>query len=185
MKDKTGGRWRAWRAGALAALAIAIATAISACGVHVSFGNGANSSASSAPTASATYRADLAFAHCMQTHGAPNFPDPSNANQGFAVTGQLSGNATGPLAQAHSACQHLLPDGSSTSGTGSVTQAQLDQALKVVGCLREHGEPSFPDPTVQNGSLHFTVQSGVLQSAQFQTALNACRSLIPKGVTFP
>lgn len=181
MNDKTGGIRKAWQAGALAVGAATVVVLATAC----SGGAASSSSAGAAPTASATYRADLAFAHCMQTHGAPNFPDPSNANQGFAVTGQLSGNATGPLAQAHSACQHLLPDGSSTSGTGSVTQAQLDQALKVVGCLREHGEPSFPDPTVQNGSLHFTVQSGVLQSAQFQTALNACRSLIPKGVTFP
>ena len=178
MRDKTGARWGPRRAGALAGVAAAVAVLTSACGVHISFGNG------SAASGSATFRAELAFAHCMQTHGMPNFPDPTNANQGFGVSGQLKGTATGPLAQAHNACAHLLPRGSSTTGTGSVTQAQINLALKIVQCLRAHGEPNLPDPTDQNGSLKLSVQPGVLQSAQYQKALNACRSLIPKGVNF-
>lgn len=181
MKDKTGGSRGPRRTRALAVVTAAVAVLTSACGVHVSFGNGSGNGS----TGSATFRAELAFAHCMQTHGLPNFPDPTNANQGFGVSGQLNGPATGPLAQAHNACAHLLPRGSSTSGSGSVTQSQINQALKIVQCLRAHGEPTFPDPTVQNGSLHITVRPGVLQSSQFQSALSSCRSLIPKGVKFP
>jgi hypothetical protein len=183
MNDKAGGSRRPWRAAALAVAAAAVAVLTTACGVHVSFGNGSGNG--SASTGSATFLAELAFAHCMQTHGVPNFPDPTNANQGFGVSGQLKGNPTGPLAQAHNACEHLLRNGTSATGTGSVTQAQLDQALKIAQCLRAHGEPTFPDPTVVNGSLRFTVQPGVIGSARFQTAVTACRSLIPKGVNFP
>ena len=180
MNDKTGGSGIPRRAGALAGVA-AVAVLTAACGmVHVHVGSGG-----SASTGSATYRATLAYAHCMQTHGVPNFPDP-NPSQGFSITGQAggSGNDNTPEGRANNACQHLLPRGSTSTGSG-VTQAQLSLALKVVHCLRSHGEPTFPDPTVVNGSLHFTVQPGVLQSAQFQAALNACRSLIPKGVKFP
>lgn len=180
MNDKVRGSQGPWHAGALAVAAAAVAVLTAACGSSPS-----SSTSNSASTGSSTFQAELAFAHCMQTHGVPNFPDPTSTNQSFAVSGQLNGNATGPVAQAHNACEHLLPSGSATTGTGSVTQSEINQALKVVQCLRAHGEPTFPDPTVQNGSLHITVQPGVLQSKQFQTALNACRSLIPKGVNFP
>jgi hypothetical protein len=182
MKDKTGGSGSLRRAGAAAAVAAAAVLA-AGCGVHVSFGNGGNGSAS---TGSATFRANLAYAHCMQTHGVPGFPDP-NPSQGFAISGQLNGNASGssPLIRANNACKQLLPGGSATTGSGNVTQAQLDQALKVVHCLRAHGEPTFPDPTVVGGSLHFTLQTGVLHSSTFQTAVKDCKSLIPKGVNFP
>jgi hypothetical protein len=181
MNDKTGGSRGPRRTGALAVVA-AVAVLTAACGVvHVHVG----SSGGSASTGSATYRANLAYAHCMQTHGVPNFPDP-HPSQGFSISGQANGNGNDntPVGRANNACEHLLPRGSTTTGSG-VTQAQLDLALKVVQCLRTHGEPNFPDPTVVSGSLHFTLQTGVLQSAQFQTALNACRSLIPKGVKFP
>jgi hypothetical protein len=180
MNDKTGGARRGRRrAGSLAAVA-AVALSMTACG------GSHPSSPTSASKGSVTYRANLAYAHCMQTHGLPNFPDP-NPSQGFAVTGQLNGSASGnsPVAKANTACKQLLPNGSATTGSGTVTQAQLDEALKVVKCLRAHGEPTFPDPTVVSGSLHFTVQSGVLQSPAFQTALKSCKSLIPKGVNFP
>lgn len=180
MNDRTRSGQGLRRAGALAAVATTVAVLTAACG-----SSGPSSSASSAPAGSATYRAELAFAHCMQTHGVPDFPDPTNANEGFGVSGSLNGPATGPMALAHNACQHLLPKGGSSTGTGSVTQVQINQALKLVQCLRAHGEPNFPDPTVQNGSLHLTLQQGVLGSAQFQKASNACRSLIPKGVSFP
>lgn len=178
MNSKISGNKGLRRAGALAVVA-AVAALTAACS-----SGGGSSSTAAASTGSTTFQANLAFAHCMQTHGVPSFPDP-NASQGFGVSGQLNGSATGPMAQAHNTCAHLLPRSSATTGTSSVTQSQLDTALKVVQCLRTNGVPTFPDPTVVGGSLHFTLGQGVLQSAQFQTALTACHSLIPKGVNFP
>ncbi len=60
----------------------------------------------------ATFRENLAFAHCMQAHGVPNFPDPTSSSESFHVSGHLKGKVTGPLARADDACQHLLPRGS-------------------------------------------------------------------------
>jgi hypothetical protein len=104
MNTRTGGTRLLRRGGALA-VAAGVAVLITACGVvHVHFG----SSGGSASTGSATYRADLAFAHCMQTHGVPNFPNPTESSS-FHVSGHLNGKVTGPMARALGACQHLLP----------------------------------------------------------------------------
>jgi hypothetical protein len=174
MNDKTGGSRGPRRAGALAVVA-AVAVLATACGAHASFSGG------SAATASATLRENLAYAHCMQTHGVPDFPDP-NSSQGFHISGQPPRDGVGPMARANDACQHLLPRGRATTSNSLVTQQQLGVALKVVQCLRTHGAPNFPDPTVVNGSLNFNVN---IQAARFQAPLNACRSLIPKGTKLP
>ena len=104
MNTRTGGTRLLWRGGALA-VAAGVAVLTTACGVvHVHFG----SSGGSASTGSATYRADLAFAHCMQTHGVPNFPNPTESSS-FHVSGHLNGKVTGPMARALGTCRHLLP----------------------------------------------------------------------------
>ncbi len=112
MNGKTGGSRGPRRAGALAVMA-AVAVLATACGlvhVHVASIGGA------ASTGSATFRENLAYAHCMQTHGVPNFPDPTNSSERFHITGHPNGKVTGPRARANDACQHLLPPGSVTTG---------------------------------------------------------------------
>jgi hypothetical protein len=164
----------------------AFAMLTAACGaVHISLGGPAKSGTTTTGSASsADFRANVAFAHCMQTHGVPNFPDPVNPSQSFQISGHPNGSADTPAARAYDACKQLLPR-SSAASTGSVTQAQLDQVLKIAQCMRAHGVPSLPDPTVVNGSLNFDVQPSLVQSSQFQSAVNACRSLLPKGVHLP
>jgi len=63
MNGKTGGNRGPRRAAALAV--VAAAAVLTACG------GSPPSSSGSASTGSATYRANLAYAHCMQTHGVP------------------------------------------------------------------------------------------------------------------
>lgn len=108
MNGNTGGNRGLRRAGAPAVVA-AVAVLATACGVHVSFSGG------SASTGSATFRENLAYAQCMQTHGVPNFPTPTNSSERFHVSGHPNGKATGPMARANDACQHLLPRGSRRS----------------------------------------------------------------------
>jgi hypothetical protein len=106
MSDRTSSLGGPRRTGALAVLA-AVAVLASGCGVvHISFG--------SSPPKRDTYRADLAYARCMRTHGVPKFPDPSPSN-GFNISGLPRGNS--PAARANDACKHLLLVGS--TGTGS------------------------------------------------------------------
>jgi hypothetical protein len=110
MKDKTGGSRSPRRAAALAV--VAAFTALTACGGSPS------SSGGSAAAGPSTYRADLAYAHCMQTHGVPDFPDPSPSGN-ISISGQPHGNS--PAARANDACEHLLSAGSTGSGTAPAT----------------------------------------------------------------
>ncbi len=93
------------------AAALAAGTAVA---VLAACGGGPPSSGTSASAGSATYRADLAYARCMQTHGVPGFPDPNPAG-GFSISGQPHGNS--PVARANAACEHLLATGVTAPAT--------------------------------------------------------------------
>ena len=119
MNDKTGGRRGPRRAAALAVMA-AVAVLATGCGmVHVHAG----SSGGSAPTGSAAaYRADLAYAQCMRTHGVPGFPNPHPSGRiSIGISGQPHGNS--PAARANDACEHLLAAGSTGTGSAAAPQA--------------------------------------------------------------
>lgn len=59
-------------------------------------GSGSNSSA------------ELAFAHCMQTHGVPSFPDPSS-NGALGIPQGVDANSP-QFKSAYQACSSLLPN---------------------------------------------------------------------------
>ena len=125
MNGKTGGSRGPQRAAALAVVA-AVAVLATACGGSPS------SSGGSASTGSATYRANLAYAHCMQSHGVPGFPDP-NPSQGFSISGHPNGNS--PLARANDGCQHLLPAGSTGTGGAAAPAAASPPGAAATDCL--------------------------------------------------
>lgn len=176
MNDKRCGSRGPRCVGALAVVAAA-ALLMAACSAPSPGGGGTASM-----TESAAYRANIAFAQCMRTHGVPNFPDPGPSTD-FQVSGApVGGAAATPSGKAYITCAHLLPNGSS-SNNGQVTTQELSEGVALAQCLRTHGEPSFPDPTVVNGSLNFAF-TGV-NSPQFQAAVNACRSVTPAGVKLP
>ena len=125
MNGSTNRRRGPRRAAALAAgAAVAVLTAC---------GGSPPSPGSSASTELATYQAALAYARCMQTHGVPDFPDPSPAG-GFSISGQPGGNS--PVARANDACEHLLTAGG--TGTGGATASPQGgvptDCLTVLGC---------------------------------------------------
>jgi hypothetical protein len=141
---------------------------------------GSGGTASTAETAA--YRANIAFAQCMRTHGVPDFPDPQ-LGASFQVSKVPGGAAAQtPSGKAYLSCQHLLPN-SSVSTSSPVSTQQLAEGVALAQCLRTHGEPTFPDPTVVNGGLNFDF-TGV-NTSQFQAAVSACRSAIPAGVKLP
>jgi hypothetical protein len=112
MNDKTDSQ--VLRCAAAVAVVAAVAVLTASCGVvHISFGGG------SASTGSATYRVDLAYAHCMQTHGVPDFPDPKASGTTSISTNGRRGHVSGPLARAGAACAYLLPGGSATASPAS------------------------------------------------------------------
>ena len=127
MNDKTGGNRGLRRAAALAVMA-AVALLATACGfVHVHVG----SSGGSASAGSATYRADLAYAQCMRTHGVPGFPDPSPSGS-ISISGHPHGNS--PVAKANDACQHLLPAGSTRTGSATAPATASPAGAAAADC---------------------------------------------------
>ena len=66
------------------------------------------------------------------------------------------------------------------SPSQSATVSGEAEALQYAACMRRHGVPDFPDPTVQNGSVGFSITAGDgvdQNSPQYQSARQACSSL--------
>jgi hypothetical protein len=170
------GRGRRWRTGALAAVA-GVALLVAGCG-------GSNGTGSTASTSGpATYAQMAAYSQCMQSHGAPAFPNPAKGPggaYGYPMDPQNSSQLTGPgYNAALKACKKLQPRGGGL--TPAERQAAINALLRFARCMRTHGLPDFPDPTT-NGrgiQINFPVDPS---SPQFQSALKACRAVGPPGL---
>lgn len=86
----------------------------------------------------------------MRSHGVPGFPDPDSKGN-FIIQGPKLGGSPSQFHSADKACKHLLPNGGQM--TAAQQQKALNQALKFSACMRAHGLPSFPDPTVEKGGI--------------------------------
>lgn len=99
--------------------------------------------------------AQLAYSHCMQTHGVPNFPDPDSHGriliQGGPGSSLDPGSAAFKNAQNH--CKSLQPQPTAAQ------QAQAEQqALRVSECMRAHGIKDYPDPS-GNGRISISLNN--------------------------
>jgi hypothetical protein len=165
---------RAW-GGALVGLA-ALVLAAAGCG-------GSSKDAGSDPSASGGGSSDstklVQYAQCMREHGVPSFPDPVNGQLRLTVTKGGPLDPSSPQFQAaQQACKSLEPP--NLGGGQTQSNAQQSQMLQFVSCMRQHGVSNFPDP--QNG--RFVITGGVdPNSPQFQSAMQACRKLLPAGAT--
>jgi hypothetical protein len=116
----------------------------------------------------------VAFAHCMRSHGVPNWPDPLPQG-GFPRTG--NGQNSGPQADAAmSTCKHLLPPVPAVSAAQQTRE--LAQDLKWAKCMRAHGFPGISDPSVgpHAGTPVITAPPGFDPgSPQAQAAAKACK----------
>jgi hypothetical protein len=187
MNGNTNGKRGSRRAGILAVMTGA-AVLSAACG--------GSPPAPPAAGGSARYQEALAYSQCMRGHGVPNFPDPDAAGNiiQHVAAGQPTGN--GPREQAaDKTCHHLLPGGG--AGNPGTQRRVVAQLLKMASCMRAHGEPDFPDPTVSSApasgstvSLPGGITLGLgaagidIRSPRFQAAEHACRSLIPAHLSF-
>jgi hypothetical protein len=105
---------------------------------------------SSTTAATTTPNTLVTYAHCMRSHGVPNFPDPSSSGEipKDKVVAAVVGNPQSPAAQR--GCRHLMPkSGLGPPETGPPTRTRLADALSFAKCMRARGFPSFPDPTNQ------------------------------------
>ncbi len=162
----------------LAALLVGLALTLAACGGGSDPGSSNSTSSSSSSggssgSSSSSQSGAVAFAQCVRSHGVPDFPDPQNGH--FLISGSDQNNPN--FQSAVQACQHLLPGGSATNGGGGGSNSSAELAF--AHCMQTHGVPNFPDPS-SNGAL--AVPQGIdANSPQFQSAFQACSSLLPNN----
>lgn len=130
----------------------------------------------------------LPFARCMRHHGVSNFPD-SVINGKYPGAQQL-GVSSSQYQAAMNACRHLLPNGGNAPNQAELEQ-QKSALLPFARCVRKHGEPDWPDPSIYtnpNGETAVVfnfIGTGVnpsdldMGSPQYQAFMQACQHLLP------
>ena len=160
------------------------------------------SSAGGSPAAagSATSSSAVAYSHCMRSHGVPNFPDPPSSGLVPKADPQELGVSSSQLQAAQRACQHLYPTNGGALGaslrqceeTGDCPQAMVQRVVNdmrlLARCMRSHGVPSWPDPTVDSEgrpvfqlSAHgFTREQA--DSPEIVHTADECQHLLPSAL---
>lgn len=97
---------------------------------------------------------------------------PTGAPSGSATAG--GGGAGGGSGPATSS------SGGSANSVGiAIAGSSVEQLTKFAACMRQNGEPSFPDPNAQ-GQISISSAAGIdPSSAQFQQAQQACQKDMP------
>jgi hypothetical protein len=123
----------------------------------------------------------LAFARCMRSNGVQNFPDPDSHGGFPSSTKQIA--RTNPRYQAaHGACRHLLPAGNGP--TSAEVQQVMNGMANFARCIRSHGVPNWPDPSLDVGRPTFDLHSLDYEAPRISGAIHDCQHLMP-GSTVP
>jgi hypothetical protein len=161
--------------GRLAAAGLVLLTA--ACGGSPGAVSSPSPSTASGSTASA-FLTRLAFARCVRAHGLPNYPDPES--NGLEPPGtKLLFIDNRRFAPAVDACRRLLPNGGHPTQAPQANAMTDAGAVRLAGCMRSHGYPTFPDPTIDSvGQPVFNVHAAGIppHSPQVLTTLHSCLS---------
>jgi hypothetical protein len=114
----------------------------------------------------------------MRSHGVPTFPDPSTIQpQALKATAQHLAASNPRFPAAARACNHLLPNGGSSSQeTAHQNRTRLADELSFARCMRSHGVTRFPDPTAQGGlSVEMVQAQGIdVHSPAVLRVVQAC-----------
>jgi len=122
------------------------------------------------------------FAAYMRSRGVPKFPDPNSQGAIQVSSGMGIDPNSRAFQTAQQACQKELPGGGQPSPQQAAKAQQ--QMLKFSACMRAHGLPDFPDPTVSGGRVGLRITGGPgsdldPNSPTFQAAQKACQSDMP------
>ena len=185
--------------------AAALILLVAACGSSPpSTGSGGSPSAS-ASSPSPNSPSAIAYSHCMRSHGVPSFPDPASNGQVPKTSAQLLGVSRSQLQAAQTACRRLYPNNGGSGGvltkdslgqceeTGDCPQALVQAAMTALliyaRCMRSHGVPTWPDPTLDSegrpGFNLLHVQGFDPNSSQTSNVMQDCYHVMPGGVPVP
>ena len=176
----------------------AMALLAAACSSPSSAGTGSPSaagSASSSPAAgsSATAQSAVAYSQCMRANGVPKYPDPASGGQLPKGDAQAFGVSDAQYQAAQHTCRHLLPTGGSFDEQShecieagdcppALVQQMMTGDLKLARCMRSHGVPSWPDPSIDSeGRPVFNINVPRPTPPRVSTAINECERLEHAG----
>ena len=118
----------------------------------------------------------------MRSHGVSTFPDPAPGG-GFNLRA-LGGEANSPaFISAQTGCAKLQPGGSRRPLP--FTGEQEQQIVAKARCIRTHGVPNLPDPTMVGPGTFgepYLPPGWNLKAPAVVNALNACAHV---GITIP
>jgi hypothetical protein len=146
----------------------------------------------------------IAYSRCVRSHGVPDFPDPAGNGQVQKTSAQLLGVSSSRLQAAQTACQHLYPGSGQAGGvltkdslgqceeTGDCPQPLVQAAMTALRayarCMRSHGVPAWPDPTLDSegrpGFSLLQVQGFNPDSSQTSNIMQGCYHVM-RGVPIP
>jgi len=165
--------------GRLAALLVAVALSVSACGGEGPSSPGASTNVLNeihSAQSSAERQTGVLFDTCVRAHGVPNLRDSALKVIGgqlvFDIPADVKSNPQTP--QALQACQTDLPQ---TSSAGSDSSATLQYGLRYASCMRSHGI-NYPDPGLRQGAA---TPVGNPNAPAFRAASDACRAMVYGG----
>ena len=123
----------------------------------------------------------------MRSHGVPDFPGPDSSGRIPKIAfGQQVGVSDSRLNAAQRACQALWPY---QAPTQAQLQQQLTDDLKFAQCMRSHGVPNMPDPTMSDGRVVFVFgvsRDGIdPHSPQILAKARECQHVLPPGSPLP
>jgi hypothetical protein len=122
----------------------------------------------------------------MRSHGIPNFPDPDSSGQIPKQEIRQLGVSTSVLQTAQGACERLWPN---QAPTQAQLQQQLTDDVKFAQCMRSHGVPNLPDPTISDGRVVFVIsvsRDGFdPHSPRILAKARECQHVLPPGSRLP
>jgi hypothetical protein len=179
-----------------------LALLAAACSRSASSAGSGGSSSAAGSSGSATA---IAYSRCIRSHGVPDFPDPASNGQVPKADAPRLGVSSTQLQAAQTACQHLYPNSGGYGGvltknslgqceeTGECPQALVQAAMAALRtyarCMRSHGTPTWPDPSIDSEGrpgfnlLHVTGFDP--NSSQTSNIMQQCYHVMPGGVPVP
>jgi hypothetical protein len=138
----------------------------------------------------------VAYSDCMRSHGVPKYPDPGSNGEVPKGSAQQFGVSNSQFQAAQSDCQHRLPSGGSLQqqaqqcfNAGECPAALVQQLLaaqrRFAQCMRSHGVPNWPDPTVgsEGRPIFNLIPAGITHSQEhlppITTTMTECQRLDP------
>ena len=151
----------------------------------------ASGTAGSTAGSSATAQSVVAYSQCMRANGVPKYPDPASGGRLPKGNAQSFGVSDATYQAAQRTCRHLLPASGSFDQLShqciqdgdcppALVQQMLTADRRFAQCMRSHGVPSWPDPTLDpSGAPVFKVSAAGITHTQthsppMEVVIRAC-----------